>query len=72
MVDAAKDTADRIDSGILLDVLREAGAKLDAQPVPLVGRYYWNPETNSIEPIQPLFSGRIGRIEGFSVYGGEI
>ena len=49
--DPAKDTADWIDSDVLLNILKEAGAKLDDQPIPLIGRYYWNPTTRKIEPI---------------------
>ncbi len=47
----AKDTADRIDSDIFLELLRGVGAKLDDSPIPLVGRYFYNPETNEIEAI---------------------
>ena len=46
----AQDLADLIDSEILADILR-ANERLDNEPVPLIGRYWWNPETNKVEKI---------------------
>ena len=50
-MDSAKETADRIDSEVYLDILKEAGERLDKEPIPLIGRYWWNPETNKVEPV---------------------
>ena len=44
----AQALAEKVD----LEMLREAGKLLDKQPVPLIGRYWWNPETNEVEAIK--------------------
>ena len=50
MTEQSQDSADWIDSNILADILK-AGERLDKEPVPLIGRYFWNPETNEVERI---------------------
>ena len=45
----AQDAADWIDSGILYDLYVEAGKVFGCAPVPLIGRYFWNPITREIE-----------------------
>ena len=49
--DQAKDFANWIDSNIYLDILKEAGELLDNQKIPLIGRYWYNPETDEVEPL---------------------
>lgn len=46
---AAKDLCDFIDSDILLKIISDAGAKLDDSKIPLMGRYFWNPDSQRIE-----------------------
>jgi hypothetical protein len=50
MTDQAQDMADWIDSNILEDVYR-ASKMLNEAPIPLIGRYFYNPETNKVEAI---------------------
>jgi len=47
----AKEIADWVDSCIVLDCLQSAGAKLDQGPVPLMGRYFYNPLTDKVEAV---------------------
>jgi hypothetical protein len=47
-VDAGKDFADRVDSDILLELLIEAGERLDKADIPLMGRFYWDFEAQEI------------------------
>jgi hypothetical protein len=50
MTDQAQDMADWIDPNILEDVYR-ATKMLNEAPIPLIGRYFYNPETNKVEAI---------------------
>ena len=57
MTDQAQDTADHIDSEVLAK-LYKAGKALDKEPVPLIGRYFWNPLTNEVERIDTVLAKR--------------
>ena len=43
-----QDVADWVDSHILFDYLKQAGKILDDKEVPLIGRWYWDPEKQKI------------------------
>jgi hypothetical protein len=49
--DSAQKLSDSIDSDILLSLLREGGKVFDDQKVPLIGRYFYNPETDKVEAV---------------------